>query len=145
MKKIMWNKLLKINDAIYKSKFWLSLFILLALHAAVRSAIVGNMLLFVIDMFFYLFLISSLVDLFLKKKRKNIPQYQCHKKVRAFEIGKIEGCMIYPLHDDLEPVKVDFEFIDRHPLNQPGYLVFYEDGYMSFSPKKAFEDGYTAI
>jgi hypothetical protein len=145
MKKIMWNRLKKINDAIYKSKFWISLAVLLTIYSAYRDAIYGRYAWIISDLFIYLVFVNALVDLCLKKKRKNIPQYQCHKKVGAFEIGKIEGCMIYPLHDDLEPVKVDFEFIDRHPLNQPGYLVFYEDGYMSFSPKKAFEDGYTAI
>jgi hypothetical protein len=145
MKKIMWNRLKKINDAIYKSKFLISLAVLLTIYSAYRDAIYGRYAWIISDLFIYLVFVNALVDLCLKKKRKNIPQYQCHKKVGAFEIGKIEGCMIYPLHDDLEPVKVDFEFIDRHPLNQPGYLVFYEDGYMSFSPKKAFEDGYTAI
>ena len=34
------------------------------------------------------------------------------------------------------------EFITRHNPVQGGYIVQYEDGYMSYSPQGAFEEGY---
>lgn len=76
-----------------------------------------------------------------------LPLYQCHKQVRAFKIGRIEGCTLFP-HDEtagIEPVEVSPEYISRHPLNQSGYYVRYEDGYESFSPAGAFESGYTRV
>ena len=72
-----------------------------------------------------------------------IPVYQCHKQVKAFEIGKIEGELIYPTNEGLcKPVEVSSEFINKHPLNEPGYLVIYNDDYVSYSPKEAFKAGY---
>lgn len=58
-------------------------------------------------------------------------QYTCTKSVKAapcdlFDAQKIIGRKIYG--DDSE--------------NMMGYLIQYEDGYMSWSPKKAFEEGY---
>ena len=42
-----------------------------------------------------------------------------------------------------EVVEVDPKFFGRG-FPEPGdYLVRYEDGYLSWSPKKAFEEGYT--
>lgn len=35
------------------------------------------------------------------------------------------------------------EFSERHNPEQGGYIVQYEDGYMSYSPRLAFENGYT--
>lgn len=76
----------------------------------------------------------------------DLPYWKCHKHVHAFKIGRIEGCTLYPYNSgDCEPVTVSGEYILKHPLNQPGYYVRYEDGYESFSPAKAFEDGYTRI
>lgn len=68
--------------------------------------------------------------------------YRCHKIVRAFMVGKVEGNRIYAA-DSLAYHEAAPEFLFKHNLNQPGYLVFYEDGYVSFSPAKAFEAGYT--
>lgn len=73
-----------------------------------------------------------------------IPEYRCHKKVRAFKIGKIEGCTLFSL-DGVHSVKVSGQFIATHPLNLTGYYVLYADGYESYSPAKAFEEGYTKI
>ena len=69
------------------------------------------------------------------------PVFKCHKEVEAFKIGKIEGCRIFSedgsLFADVSP-----QYIEKNPLNQPGYYVRYKDGYESFSPVDAFEDGY---
>jgi len=74
----------------------------------------------------------------------NMPRYRCHKEVRAFEMGKIEGNRIFPIDGEI-PFTMEPDFMTRHNLNQPGYIVFYEDGYRSFSPKDVFEKGYTKI
>jgi hypothetical protein len=76
---------------------------------------------------------------------ETVPKYKCHKEVRAFEIGKIEGKSIYPKDDSFEPIEVTHEFMTKHPLNEVGYIVVYADGYVSYSPKKAFEEGYTLM
>lgn len=75
----------------------------------------------------------------------NIQPFQCHKQVLAFEIGKIEGNRLYQKGDDEAFIEVPHDYIAKHPLNQPGYYVRYEDGYESFSPKAAFEAGYARI
>lgn len=75
-----------------------------------------------------------------------LPQYQCHKVVRAAKItgfwfresgtilvfGKIGGSK-----------KVSETWIEKFAPEVGGYYVVYEDGYASYSPSKAFEDGYT--
>ena len=86
-----------------------------------------------------------------------LPRWQCHKIVHAFKITKIvldgEGenresdgsARLY--HDEgyFMPVKVDREYMNKHKPQVGGYYVAYEDGYKSWSPAKAFEDGYTRI
>jgi hypothetical protein len=86
-----------------------------------------------------------------------MPQYQCHKKVWALKIEKIirdgEGedretdgtAMITPSEKRFAPFMVDAEFMRRNKPEAGGYYVVYEDGYKSYSPAKAFEDGYTLI
>ncbi len=73
------------------------------------------------------------------------PDYKCHKIVKAFKVGKIEGCTIFPIDESLPPYQATPEFIGRHGLNMEGYVVFYEDGYVSFSPAESFESGYSEI
>lgn len=75
-------------------------------------------------------------------------KYQSHKEVMAAKIDAIftSGTNIEVVVEGEEnPVQCDpMMFARFHP--KPGdYLVFYEDGYRSFSPKKAFEEGYTLI
>lgn len=42
-------------------------------------------------------------------------------------------------------IKVSPEYMNRHQPYAGGYFVRYEDGYQSFSPSEAFENGYTAM
>lgn len=86
-----------------------------------------------------------------------LPKYQSHKKVWALKIKSIvkdgEGedretdgsAMITPFEDYYAPFKVDWQYMSKHKPEVGGYFVVYEDGYRSFSPAKAFEDGYTLI
>jgi len=84
-----------------------------------------------------------------------MPQYRCHKVVRAAKITAIEW---NHGHDDEPHFTADITLGDIGGVwvapnnwmgkNRPevgGYLVQYEDGYRSYSPAKAFENGYTRI
>lgn len=83
-----------------------------------------------------------------------LPLYQCHKRVRATKVKSFtrqpDSCG--GMHD---PYIVTLE-LDGHPsvqvmedqlrgLSVGGYYIVYEDGYESFSPARAFEDGYTLV
>jgi hypothetical protein len=120
---------------------------------------------------------------------REMPRYQCHKKVWALKIAKIErepaccengggivcgepqrthtqeaargdvgldhnfiagtwdvdGATITPAEEDYAPFQVSDEYIAKHKPEVGGYFVVYDDGYKSFSPAKAFEEGYTRI
>lgn len=76
-----------------------------------------------------------------------MPEYRCHKKVRALKIASVEFVAE-------NKVVLTYEGIDgsslydvtKKPTPEPGYYVVqYEDGYISFSPAEAFEEGYTLI
>lgn len=76
-----------------------------------------------------------------------MPLFKSHKTVRA---AKIEGVRNdwaeQGVHvEGLGLVRMGDEWMAKHKPEAGGYLVEYEDGYRSFSPAKAFEDGYTAI
>lgn len=79
-----------------------------------------------------------------------LPRYQCHKKVYALKIAAIE----------FEPNLAKIAFVDekyavmylnnyrekfKGDENDLGYFIQYDDGYVSWSPSKVFEDGYTLI
>lgn len=82
-----------------------------------------------------------------------LPRYQCHKEVSALKIANITpynsvktGCAtITPAEEDYHPIFVNHEFMLRHDPKVGGYYVIYKDGYTSYSPAKAFEEGYTLI
>lgn len=91
---------------------------------------------------------------------KQVPQYVCHKVVGALQIKSIVfdadlareseretdgSATITPIELDYQPFKVNSQFLRKHPIEVGGYIVFYQDGYTSFSPKKAFEEGYKLI
>lgn len=79
--------------------------------------------------------------------------YQCHKRVQAFCIGAIEpfdqdGDKGYHLVPDDENVlgwAVRQAYMDKHKPEVGGYFVLYQDGYESFSPAAAFEQGYALV
>lgn len=79
----------------------------------------------------------------------NLPEYQCHKKVKAAKITRIEkiGSNTYELvlEGKLSSIDIDSAFIAKNNPQPGGYLVIYGDGYMSYSPAKAFEDGYSRL
>jgi len=81
-----------------------------------------------------------------------LPEYQCHKKVWAFKIFNIlerkgeDGYVYYVLSDGASAViYVSKEYVEKHNPKVGGYYVRYQDGYESYSPAGAFENGYSLI
>lgn len=96
-----------------------------------------------------------------------MPQYQCHKKVWALKIKEVivhahpdpeaddaafeasdvfEGAHLFPEDGkNYGPIPVDAAWYRKNQPEAGGYYVVYADGYKSYSPAEAFEDGYTRI
>lgn len=81
-----------------------------------------------------------------------MPKYKCHKEVWALKIKEIEqheidveSYIITPEDVGYAPFVVGSEYVLKHKPEVGGYYVVYKDGYKSFSPAEAFEDGYTLI
>lgn len=83
-----------------------------------------------------------------------MPRYQCHKQVWALKIHDIRRVpsgnatvthTIVPADDRYAPFEVSLEYVGKHSPQAGGYYVVYDDGYKSYSPAKAFEEGYTRL
>lgn len=89
-----------------------------------------------------------------------MPRYKSHKTVWALKIKEIVkdsdlaqkenretdgSAVITPEDKGYGPFRVDHEYMRKHNPQVGGYYVVYADGYKSFSPAKAFEEGYTRI
>ncbi|EFO1736922.1 DUF2829 domain-containing protein [Escherichia coli] len=79
-----------------------------------------------------------------------LPKYKSHKTVRASKIKDIEiialmdvvlFCNIEVVEPEGVKVHVDKIFLQKHRPEIGGYLVAYEDGSLSYSPEKTFEEG----
>ncbi|MGH2362046.1 MAG: hypothetical protein ACRDGM_16090, partial [bacterium] len=77
--------------------------------------------------------------------QRELPRYQCHKRVRALKIAAIDACIITPADDRYAAFEVPQEYLAKHQPQPGGYYVVYDDGYESFSPAQTFEQGYTRI
>lgn len=77
-----------------------------------------------------------------------LPRYQCHKQVGALKIAAIEfkedgSAIVAPESVSFLPFTVDNYRQKFHgDENDLGYYVRYSDEYESWSPTKAFEEGY---
>lgn len=81
-----------------------------------------------------------------------MPRYKCHKAVWALKIGAYEvledgSVRISPADKFFTVFTTQRGIAERfHGTEEDqGYYVVYKDGYCSWSPTKAFEDGYTKI
>lgn len=85
-----------------------------------------------------------------------LPRWKCHKEVHALKIEAVkdptesgnetDGSRVLIFAEKpFAPIRVNREYVAKHKPEAGGYYVVYEDGYKSFSPAKAFEDGYTRI
>lgn len=53
--------------------------------------------------------------------------------------------LLIPFSAAYGAIPVTAEYIAKHKPVPGGYYVVYKDGYQSFSPAEAFEDGYSAV
>jgi hypothetical protein len=100
---------------------------------------------------------------------REMPLYQCHKKVWALKIKSIVeankptiaeleeilngeefhgdeevvGAFITPEEEGFAAFPVSRRYFLKHNPKVGGYYVVYKDGYKSYSPADAFEEGYT--
>jgi hypothetical protein len=80
-----------------------------------------------------------------------MPRYKCHKEVWALKLSGVApqnedgSTWLYPENKIYAPFLVGAEYVKKHRPTVGGYYVVYKDGYKSFSPADAFEDGYTLI
>jgi len=83
---------------------------------------------------------------------QEMPRYKCHKevwalKISAMEIHEDESATIIPADEGYgtftTPPGWGTSFLGSE--DDPGYYVVYKDGYKSWSPSDAFEEGYTRI
>lgn len=81
-----------------------------------------------------------------------MPRYRCHKEVWALKIERLApadeniGMMVlYPENKAYAPMLLSAEWADKHKPEAGGYWVQYKDGYTSYSPADAFEEGYSPI
>lgn len=93
-----------------------------------------------------------------------MPEYKCHKVVKALKIEAIaqvevtidvidaileefksEEIVAAVLYSGDKRIPVNVIYMNKHKPEVGGYFVVYDDGYKSWSPAKAFEDGYTLI
>lgn len=89
-----------------------------------------------------------------------LPRYRCHELVWALKIATIDGPFVRPgtsdgatrtvgiIHPDdagYAPFDVDWQTLVDRKAEAGGYWVTYQDGYCSYSPAQAFEEGYTRI
>ena len=81
-----------------------------------------------------------------------MPRYQCHKQVWALKIAAIEingdgSATIAPSDEGFAPFTTSSGWAERWKGSEAdlGYYVVYDDGYSSWSPAKAFEEGYLRL
>lgn len=75
-----------------------------------------------------------------------IPRYKCHKEVGALKIKTVSKNGIELTFEETDKqINVNAQMIARYTPKPGDYLVIYNDDYMSISPAKAFEEGYTRI
>lgn len=79
-----------------------------------------------------------------------MPRYLSHKTVWALKIKAVShlSCGSAILFFEEEPYAARMfpaSYVTKHDPKPGGYLVVYDDGYLSWSPAEAFEAGYTRI
>jgi hypothetical protein len=78
-----------------------------------------------------------------------LADWKCHKIVKAGKIIAVDVGLGFLTAEDVNgaPLRIDMpdHAFDRGVPMIGDYAVIYEDGYKSWSPKKAFEDGYARL
>ncbi len=80
---------------------------------------------------------------------REMPRYQSHKEVLALKIKSINEGVSNDKFAELvfeesgyAPLYVSADWFYSRKPQEGGYYVVYKDGYSSFSPAKAFDEGY---
>jgi hypothetical protein len=92
----------------------------------------------------------------MKKDLVGLGKYECHKTVHAARILAVKPsgsdqlpCFLTLAGADMAADQFEREvpaaYLTKHQPEAGGYFVVYEDGYTSYSPKQAFEGGYTLV
>lgn len=88
---------------------------------------------------------------------REMPLYQCHKQVWALKIKEIKQSpadlandvggtwTLVPEDDGYAEFTIPHDFMCKHKPEVGGYYVVYKDGYKSYSPATAFEEGYSPV
>ncbi len=82
----------------------------------------------------------------MENRAVDLPIYKSHKEVRAFKIMRIDKIDTYRallIGDFL--IEVGANYKGKHKPEVGGYYVRYKDGYESYSPAQAFEEGYRLV
>jgi len=94
----------------------------------------------------------------MSENQREMPRYKSHKEVHALKISHIDygvgenyGLLLAFADEGYARIEIEApEAVRIKQAMQPhietgdlGYLVVYKDGYRSWSPTKAFEEGYT--
>ncbi len=83
-----------------------------------------------------------------------MPKYVSHKEVSALEIegitalGTIGDKLMYKLHfkdEAYSSIAIPAEMCARYTPVKGDFYIVYKDGYESFSPRKAFLEGYQKL
>lgn len=75
-----------------------------------------------------------------------LKQWKCHKVVNAGKILEVTPGGVTVETWNGGKIELGNEaFVDRHQPEVGGYFVIYDDGYQSYSPAKAFEEGYAEM
>lgn len=79
-----------------------------------------------------------------------MPVYQSFKKVHALKMARLYrglgGFLFFtPAEPGYADIKLDPQYVTKHDPQVGGYYVVYEDGYKSWSPAEAFENGYRQV
>lgn len=88
-----------------------------------------------------------------QKQQTPMPEYISHKRVWALKIKSIQdpnnatdgSRLLYFEESGYLPICVDGDYMRKHSPQVGGYFVVYADGYKSWSPSKAFEEGYSPM
>ena len=89
-------------------------------------------------------------------EKVSLRKYLCHKIVEAGKIRSVEKFEDYaqltvlylggPNEENIhKQINVSLEWDNKFSPEKDKYLVRYNDGYLSCSPKEAFEEGYTLV
>lgn len=72
-----------------------------------------------------------------------MPRYKSHKTVWALEIADVDGTVLSFKEPGYASIDAPPELWARYQPVPGDFYVQYADGYKSFSPRRAFLEGYT--